>query len=163
MDSLPPSEADSSSAAAILDQEVDRTMTKISRKTGQLKSTGITSDDHENLKDRLKFVWDESPNDREATSVTKWRKAKARKAYADIQDASNHLFLAVLLAISPTECAKPSFKRVRDSLVALRSYADYQLDIDPAEKHFFDSTAAEQGFSSNDRYLSFINSLFPTG
>jgi len=79
--------------------------------------------------------------------------------YTDIQDASNYLFLVVILTFTPTECTAASFKRVRDTLVSLQSYDNYQLDI--AEKNFFQATATEQGFISNSRYLSFMNILFP--
>jgi len=48
-----------------------------------------------------------------------------------------------------------------DSLVSLASYEDYKLHIPFIEKVLFESTAAEQGFIGNSRYLSFLNSIFP--
>ncbi|KAH6667399.1 hypothetical protein B0J14DRAFT_658850 [Halenospora varia] len=147
--------------APILVAESERIMGKIIRKTSQLKTTGMIPDDRENLKERLRFAWSEAHDDKEATSVTAWRKKKARKSYTDIQDANNHLFLAVILAITPTECSTPAFKTIKDSLISLKSYEDYRLNVDFTEKHFFESTAAEQSFISNHRYLNFMNSIFP--
>jgi hypothetical protein len=95
--------------------------------------------------------------------VTTWRKKKARKSYTDIQDVSNQLFLVIILAITPTECAKPVFNRVKETLLFSKSYDTYRVKLDVAEKHFFESTAAERKFISNHRYLAFMDSLFPQG
>jgi len=152
-----------SEAGLNLGPEVDKFMAKIIRKSGQLKSSGLTLDDRENLKERLRFTWTEAPDDNLATAVTAWRKTTARKAYRAIQDASDHLFLAVILAITPTECSKPSFKKVKELLLSLKSYEVYQTNMDFEEKHHFESTAAEQGFINNRRYLDFMNAIFPQG
>lgn len=138
-------------------------MAKIIRKSGQLKSSRMTLDDRENLKERFRFTWTEAPDDAIATAVTAWRKTTACKAYQDIQDASDHLFLAVILAITPTKCSKPVFKKVKESFLSLKSYKIYQINLDFKEKHRFESTAVEQGFINNRRYLSFMNALFPQG
>jgi hypothetical protein len=65
------------------------------------------------------------------------------------------------LAVTPTECAIPAFKEVKESLICSKSYENYQLNLDFAEKHFFESMAAEQSFNNNHHYINFINSLFP--
>jgi hypothetical protein len=135
-------------------------MAKIVRKTSQLKKDGMTLDDRKNLKERLAFTWRDAP-DNKAKDVTAWRKKTARQAYADIQDASNHLFLIVILTITPTECSKPGFKEVKQSLLSLKSYEDYRVNMDFEEKHFFESIAAERSFISNYRYLNFMTTLFP--
>jgi hypothetical protein len=146
-----------------LDTEARRIMGKIARKTNQLKRTGMLPSDREHLKERLRFAWTDIHNSKETTSVTAWRKKKARKAYTDLQDANNHLFLVVILAVTPTECAIPAFKEVKESLICSKSYENYQLNLDFAEKHFFESMAAEQSFNNNHHYINFINSLFPQG
>lgn len=159
MDPLIPSQTP---ATLHLDTEVRRIMGKIVRKTNQLKRTGMLPNDREHLKERLRFAWTD-PNSKKTTSVTAWRKKKARKAYTDLQDANNHLFLVVILAVTPTECAIPAFKEVKESLICSKSYENYQLNVDFAEKHFFESMAAEQSFNNNHQYINFINSLFPQG
>ncbi|OCL05494.1 hypothetical protein AOQ84DRAFT_271822, partial [Glonium stellatum] len=122
-------------------------LTKISAKVKQLKTDGMMRGDRDVLKDRLKLIWgepSETPEDRSG-SATKWRKARARRAYTELQDANEHLFLAVVLAISPTECAKTSFENVLEHFFRLGDYKPYQLNLSPADKRFFESTAAEQG------------------
>jgi len=146
-----------------LDTQFDKILSKIVRKTSQLKTIGMLPNDRENLKERLGFAWSDAPNNKEATNVTTWRKKRARKSYTDIQDANNHLFLVVILATTPTECSTPIFKEVKESLISLKSYENYRVNVDFAEKHFFESTAAEQGFISHHRYINLINSLFPQG
>lgn len=143
--------------------EFDGITAKITQTASRLNTTGITPDDREILKERLRFAWSEDSSTKGATAVTTWRKKTARKSYTDIQDASNHLFLVVILAITPTECSKPVFKKVKETLLSLKSYEIYRMKLDFPEKHFFESTAAEQKFISNHRYLDFMNCLFPQG
>jgi len=148
----------------ISDAAIDKSLTKINEKVRQLKRDGITRGDQEILKNRrLSFTWGELNEDSniQTTSVTTWRQSRARRAYTAVQDASDHLFLAVVLVISPTECAKTSFEDILNYLIGLETYEPYHLDLSSAAKRFFESTAAEQGFSSNHRYLSFMQSLFP--
>lgn len=152
-----------SEAALDTDPEFIKLMTKITRKNSQLKTSGMTLDDREILEERLGFTLSDAPEDTNGTSVTVWRKKKARKAYKTIQDANADLFFTVILAITPTECSKPVFKKVKESLLSLKSYENYRLNMDFEEKHCFEVIAAEQGFMNNHRYLSFMNSLFPQG
>ena len=44
---------------------------------------------------------------------------------------------------------KASFNNVIDSFTRLESYEPYRLNLGPAAKKFFESTAAEQGFTGS--------------
>lgn len=141
--------------------ETDKFLTKINDKVRQLKTNGLTRGDQEILRNgRLSFVWGES--DANSTiPVTLWRQARARRAYGEIQNANNHLFLAVALAITPTECGKTGFDNVLICIASVESYEPYRLNLDSTAKRFFESLAAEQGFTVDHRYLSFMQSIFP--
>lgn len=138
---------------------------KINVKVTHLKQSGLSWEDQETLKKqrRLCFIWEEpeEPREQSRTSVTKWRRSRARHAYREIQDASNHLFLAAVLVVTPTECGKTSFQRVLDRLVGLESYDQYHFHVSSVAQKFLESTAAEQGFAQNRYYLDFMQSLFP--
>jgi hypothetical protein len=143
---------------------IDSVLKTIDAKVQQLKTNGLTLGDQEILRrHRLSFVWDDSNEAPAGKGSTIWRKARARRAYTTIQNTSEHLFLAVILAIPPTECAKTSFDGVLDNLVHLQNYEPYYLNLGPAAKSFFESTAAEQGYSGSRGYLSFMKTLFPQG
>jgi len=142
--------------------EINRFLIKIDEKVNQLKMNGMMRGDQALLKNsRLNFIWGEPIEEPGGQNATKWRKARARRAYTDIQDANNHVFLAVVLVIPPTECAKTSFDIVVEYLTRLENYEPYRLNLRPAAKKFFESTAAEQGFTSSRGYLSFMQALFP--
>ena len=146
--------------------QINKFLTKIDEKSKQLKANDMNRGDQHVLKNhRLSLIWGEpiGKADGEDASATSWRKGRARRAYAEIQDADDHLFLAFVLAIPPTECAKTSFENVLEYLIRLENYKPYRLNLSPAAKKFFESTAAEQGFTSNRRYLSFMQALFPQG
>jgi hypothetical protein len=136
------------------------TITKIFGKIALLKARGLKPEDHETLRNgRLSFIWGQ-PLKKIETETTKWRHSRARRAYWRIQDISNHLFLAVALAITPTECGRPSFDSVFDHLIQLDSNS-FVFGLDRTAKTFFETTAAEQGYAGNSRYLNFMNSIFP--
>ncbi|KAF1809590.1 hypothetical protein P152DRAFT_153642 [Eremomyces bilateralis CBS 781.70] len=139
--------------------QIEKFINKINKKVTQLKINDLTRGDQDLLRNRLKIVWAE-PNDHDG-SATKWRKARAHRAYKEIQDESDHLLLVVVLVIAPTEIAKTSFDVVLDYLLRLETYNPYRLQLSAGTKRFFESMAAEQGFASNRRYLSLIQSLFP--
>ena len=126
-----------------------------------MKTSGLTRGDQEVLRDgRLSFIWCETDAS-STTSVTKWRQARARRAYSEIQNANDHLFLAVALAITPTECGKTGFNNILDCIASIENYEPYRLNLDSTAKRFFEAIAAEQGFAVSNRYLSFVQSLFP--
>jgi hypothetical protein len=133
---------------------------KINSKSDQLKSSGMTDDDRKILDKRLSMVWGEPPSGAK-TKLSIWRWNRARQTYERIQDRSAYLFLAVILAISPTDCVTTVFKRVWEYLISLPSYRYYLLEINPAEKRFFESVAAEHGFMNANRYVNFMNDMFP--
>lgn len=152
------------STAAISTEQIDKFLTKISKKSEQLQTHGITLDDRELLKNgRLNLIWAERDEkfEGQTQSATTWRRGRSRRLYGEIQDADNHMFLAFILAIPPTECAKTCFNDTIESLTRLESYESYRLNLDPAAKKFFESTAAELGFTGSRRYLSFMQALFP--
>jgi hypothetical protein len=142
------------------DAQINNALAKIDAKVNQLKSHGMTLGDEEVLKDRLRFVWGE-PSAPEGRGSTIWRKGRARRQYSRVQHANEHLFLATVLAVPPTECAKTSFDKVIEHLVRLDSYEPCYLNLGPVANGFFNSAAAEQGFSGSHGYLSFMKALFP--
>lgn len=79
-----------------------------------------------------------------------------------IQDTSNHLFLAVILAVPPTVCVSPAFQLVLNSLMGLETYVTFQFQLNAKAQRFFESTAAEKGFATERPYLSFMESMFST-
>lgn len=136
------------------------TITKIFDKIALLKAQGLRPEDHETLRNgRLSFIWGQ-PREKIETETTKWRHSRARRAYLRIQDISNHLFLAVTLVITPTECARTSFDSVFDRFSQLDS-SSFLFCLDPTAKTFFETTAAEQGYAGSSRYLNFMKSIFP--
>lgn len=143
---------------------INEFLTKIDEKSRLLKANGLTRSDQQLLKDnRLKLIWGEPDKrpDGEGLSATTWRRARARRIYAEIQNLSNHLFLAFILVIPPTTCTKASFNGVLEYLTRLESYEQYHLDLSSSTKKFFESTAVEQGFIGNRDYLHLIQVLFP--
>lgn len=139
----------------------ERFINKINEKVRLLKKGDLNAEDRKVLKTgRLCFVWEESLGSCEVT-VTTWRKSRARRSYREIQEVSSHLFLAVLLVITPTDCGKTSFEPTLNYLTSLKNYENYHYDLNSAAQKFIESTAAEQGFAGNHRYLDFMQSLFP--
>lgn len=135
------------------------TIIKIFSKIALLRARGLNPEDHETLKGRLSFIWGQ-PRKEIEPDTTKWRHSRARRAYWKIQDISNHLFLAATLAITPTECGRPSFDSVFDHLPQLDN-GSFVFGLNPTAKTFFETTAAEQGYAGNSRYLNFMKSIFP--
>ena len=78
-----------------------------------------------------------------------------------IQNASNHLFLAVLRIVSPTVCINREVQAALSQIINLGSYDDFRFQLGLGARRFFESTAAEQGFAGNPLYLTFIQSMFP--
>ncbi|EEQ35374.1 conserved hypothetical protein [Microsporum canis CBS 113480] len=142
-------------------RHTDRTIAKVDRKAGQLRMMGLTIHDQELLASRLDFVWGEPKSDSTGASQTAWRKSRARRAYTKIQEASDHLFLSIVLAIPPTECAQKAFDRVVEHFLRLDNYEQYRMGLDARAKRFFESTAAAKGFASSRHYLCFMQALFP--
>ncbi|KAL2816401.1 hypothetical protein BDW59DRAFT_175782 [Aspergillus cavernicola] len=136
---------------------------KIKSKVASLKTHGLNLEDQKALKEdrRLFFVWDEETRATSESSVTKWRKSRARTAYRKIQAANEHLFLAVVLSITPTQCCKTDFDKVLESLICLKNYEEFYFILSPETQRFFESIAAEQGFAGNHRYLGFMKHVFP--
>jgi len=151
------------------DAETNKFLIKINEKSEQLRTTnGLTRDDQELLKSsrrerelsRLELVWCDELDPQDPTA-TIWRRSRARQLYREIQDADEHLFLAFVLAISPTECIKKSFGNTMEYLGRLENYEKYRLKLGQAAQRFFESTAAGHGFASSSRYLNFMTALFP--
>jgi len=141
--------------------QINEFLAKIDEKVKELNTNGITRGDQEILNQRLNFSWTNERPDGKRGSATLWRNTRARRAYTEIQDANDHLFLAVTLVMPPTECAKTSFDNILSHLTGLENYEPYRLSLSSASKRYFESTAAEQGFAGNRRYLSFMQALFP--
>jgi hypothetical protein len=158
MDPSIPPQADHSTAVG---PNAAKVIDKINDKVMLLKTSGLITGDRDVLKNRrLRFVWEES-NENDTRPVTPWRHSRARSAYRRIQDVSNHLFLAVVLAITPTECGKTSFDEVLEYLGGLKDYKPYHFNLNSPAKIFFKEIAAEQEFAGKHRYVNFMQSLFP--
>ncbi|OJD23958.1 hypothetical protein ACJ73_04686 [Blastomyces percursus] len=110
-------------------KRMDKALVKVDEKAGQLKTMGLTIRDQDLLANRLNF-------------------SRARQAYTKIQEASDYLFLAVVLAVSPTECAQKAFDRVLEHFIRLDNYEKYSMGLDASAKRSFESTTAANGFSS---------------
>ncbi|KAJ6126019.1 hypothetical protein N7471_010512 [Penicillium samsonianum] len=148
---MPPS-LDAGDRAQQLSQQINNKIT-------QFQLQGLTFEDRELLRARLPFVW--RPHEIiPAVSATKSRQSRSRYIYSMIQDASNHLFLAVVLVVPPTVCISPAFQLVLNSLMSLETYVTFQFQLNAKAQRFFESTAAEQGFATERRYLSFMKSMF---
>ena len=140
--------------------QINGQLAKINEKARLLRTIGMTRGDRALLShDRLNFIWGEHATSKGASTTT-WRKDRARRIYTEVQNANDHLFLSVILSITPTECAQGSFDDVVESLVRLENYEPYHLSLNPRTKTFFESVAAEQGFSRSRGYLSFMQTLF---
>jgi len=135
---------------------------KIRDKAQQLNSTGLTANDERVLKERLRLCWSEPEEiSDKIPPTTKWRKSRTREVYAAIQDASNHLFLPAILVITPTDCIRKSFNTILNHLTHPDSYEPYHLELNAKIKKFFESTAAEEGFTCSHGYLNFMEVIFP--
>ena len=150
------------------DAKTNKFLAKINKKSEQLKTNDLTRDDEELLKNRrregeltrLELIWRDQDDIQDPTA-TIWRRSRARQLYRKIQDLDEHLFLAFVLIISPTECITKSFSNTIEHLSRLQSYQPYRLKLSQAAKRFFESTAAHQGFANSSCYLKFMKALFP--
>lgn len=139
----------------------DAIIQKIFAKTAQLKSRGLTEEDQDIIKgNRLKFIWLEATGESVPDS-TKWRHFRARKHYREVQNVSSHLFLAVVLTISPNVCYTSEFKRVVSYLVGLVDYEECKFSLGFQVKELLESSAAEQGYAGSLLYLEFMRETFP--
>jgi hypothetical protein len=134
---------------------------RILKKVQQLKEDGLTQGDWKILKGRLSLVW--SRRNANLPLSTDWRQTCAQTRYIEVQDVNAHLFLALILTISPTECTQKKSVHVVRSLCRLKSYEAYLVNLKPTDKALFESIATEAGFSENHRYKSFMKALFPEG
>lgn len=136
-----------------------KVLTQLEEKAALLRTRGLTRSDKGLLKNRLNYVWGEVVD--KPKSATTWRNARARRAYDDIQAANDHIFLAVVLIITPTQIGHKSFENVIEDIVRLESYDSYRLNLSTADRSFFESVAAEYGFAGDRRYVRFMRALFP--
>jgi len=149
------------------DAEVNKYLVKINDKLKQLKTIGLTKNDHKILEKRLNFVWGElketDPHASDPDKLKAWRHTRAREIYTNIQDANDHMFLALILVISPSESVKTSFQNVVNYLVHPSNNKPYQLNLSSADKMFFESTSVKQDFTGSRHFLRFIEAVFPQG
>lgn len=143
------------------DAQIDIILRRINEGVRQLKMNNTSYEDREILKTRLQITWGEVSETQSVPAATVWRKKRAREVYTEFQKMSEHLFLPAVLAITPTECTKKSIKKVLDHLLRIGNYEPFHLNLTPADKKFFETTAVEQGFSGDRGYLNFMEALFP--
>ncbi|OQE79456.1 hypothetical protein PENNAL_c0051G08984 [Penicillium nalgiovense] len=109
---------------------------KIHNRVSLLKTDGLTNRDQKTWKNnRLSFIWGE-PWPSSESSVTTWRKSRARRAYEEIQVVSYHLFLAVAIEVPPTECGRTSFEAILDYILQQEDYEQYNFNLGPATRKF---------------------------
>ncbi|KAF2752487.1 hypothetical protein EJ05DRAFT_321124 [Pseudovirgaria hyperparasitica] len=132
---------------------------RLEEKAKQISSSGLTRKDQILLRSgRLQLAWGEVTS---KSSVSLWRKKRARQLYNEIQSMSPSLGFVVLICVTPTECAQKSFDHVMQILSRLDHYETFRLKLDSIAKRFLESTAAEQGFTSNKLFFDFMKSMFP--
>ena len=143
--------------------KVARTLAKIDRKAKELREAGVDASELKKIKSRLSFAWCDEPKERhrKTTAVTTWRLTVARRAYAHVQNANDHLLLPVILAVAPSECSTPVFKQVLPILVQNRQYTSYRLSLGLEVEDLLKSLALEGRFYYTPRYLAFVQALFP--
>jgi hypothetical protein len=139
----------------------DAFIRKIFAKTTQLQSSGLHKEDRDIIKgNRLNIVWLEHIGE-SVPSQTRWRQARARDNFREIREVSSHLFLAVVLTISPSVCFSSVFRPVISYLVGLEDYEEFRFSLGLKEKELFESVAAEQGYAGSALYLRFMREIFP--
>jgi hypothetical protein len=143
------------------DAQIDKVLLQINEKSRELKTNGIAYGDRNLLKTRLQITWAEGNEVQPVPGATTWRRSRAREIYTEIQEASEHLFLAAILVITPTDCSKKSINNILDGLLRIENYEPFHLNLSPTAKKFLETTAIEQGFSGNSGYLKFMRALFP--
>ncbi len=94
------------------------------------------------LETRLVLAWGETPGS-EDRSTTAWRKRQARNVYQEIQDRSNHLFLAFILAMGPTACGRSGFKNCIQALLKADADDPHILRLNVGAKELFESMASK--------------------
>ena len=145
--------------------ESDTLLAQIGETSKRLRTKGLTHADQETLTTpprehgygRLELIWSEE-RDSQDPVATKWRRNRARNLYKEIQEADEHLFLACVLTITPTECIKKR-DAIKD-LCRLRNYQQYHLKLSQDAEDWFKSTAVEYDFANSQGYLNFMDALF---
>lgn len=161
MEGLAPSQSDHLIPMSA-DTEINSVLEKIEAKLKEVKELGLTLRDQKILKSRLNSIWNE--NEVPVGNIaTIWRKTRSRQIYHMIQDKDSHLFLAMVLVVAPTDCAKTRFDKVVEHLIHLESFEACHLSLNPAARAFFESTATACGYSGSRAYLDFMAALFPQG
>lgn len=148
--------------ASVSDTKSKDILDKINEQTEKLIATGLTQSNWKTLKNRLGIVWSEE-NLTQLKKANVWRKAHARHRYRLIQEANAHLFLVVVLAISPTECTEKSSKEIVERLCCLDDYEKYRFHLEPTDEALFESVAEELGVSESKAYKNFMQVMFPPG
>lgn len=136
---------------------------KVENKVTQLQSVGLTTEDWEIIGDRLKQVWLDpvQDSDQPTPPQTRWRKGRSQKNYRQIQENSNHLFLAVVLAVPPTVCSSSQFQPVLNYWIGLRDYKNFNFTLDVGVKERFELIAKGKGYAERPLYLEFMRKIFP--
>ena len=103
----------------------------------------------DDLENRLVLAWGEI-HDPQDQSTTGWRKRNARNIYREIQDESQHLFIAFVLAMRPTACSRSGFKRCVQALLKAEDRAN-KLQLNLKAKELFESIATKRELADNAR------------
>lgn len=134
---------------------------RIDKKCEQLlTSKKISERDVKSLRARLSFVWCAENRSQEVSLVTSWRDTIAREVYSDVQEINNHLLLPFILAVPPTACSTPAFRKVMQ-ILQHRRYKTYRLELSLDWKETLESIAIYCDIGSHVNYQKLMQSLFP--
>lgn len=128
----------------------------------QVLSAELSPKDIQILTTRLTFLWGPvQPNANEVArnEVTKWRHGRSRQVYEEVQDIDNHLFLAVVLSVNPTECAQRKFQPVVNHLRNLRHYEGYHFTPKESTTKALQALADNHHIANNSRYRRLMEGL----
>ncbi|CRK14545.1 hypothetical protein BN1723_010378 [Verticillium longisporum] len=122
---------------------------KVQSKSKEL-GVELSSKELQVLKSRLTFLWE--PVQSDATDITKWRHRRSRRGYEEVQDIDNHLFLAVVLSVNPTECGQTRFQAVVNHLRNLGHYGAYHFAPKVSTVKALQTLSDKCHIANNSRY-----------
>lgn len=102
------------------------------------------------LSQRLKFIF--GPMVSKKSPPTLWRLRRSRDAYQAIHDIDAHLFLALVLSVSPTECGTTKFEAVIDHLRNLSNYDAFHFSLKKSTFEALEELGNSDDIADRDRF-----------
>ncbi|KAF2006192.1 hypothetical protein P154DRAFT_570262 [Amniculicola lignicola CBS 123094] len=134
----------------------------IATTVARLSDQGLTKQDKKNLTTRFAFLWLERPG--ESKKSSKWRINLVRDTFRNVLDKSAHLFVILLLLLSPTACGQRVF--IDGTIMPLlksESYDSCSFSLGLRDKEFLVETAEDKGFLQESEFIAVMHALFPEG